>query len=85
MHRMGGGKNWLGCHFLALLALHEHFVQERRSVPGFLILDQPTQVYFPSTQQYKALSGTTEDTLESEPIWMPLEGCSICYFRSAPL
>jgi hypothetical protein len=66
MHRMGGGKNWLGCHLLALLALHEHFVQEKRPVPGFLILDQPTQVYFPSTQQYKALSGTTQETLESD-------------------
>ena len=26
MQRMGGGKNALGCHLLALLALHEHFV-----------------------------------------------------------
>lgn len=66
MHRMGGGKNWLGCHLLALLALHEHFVQEKRPVPGFFVLDQPTQVYFPSTQQYKALTGTTQDTLESD-------------------
>jgi hypothetical protein len=63
---MGGGKNWLGCHLLALLALHEHFVRDTRPVPGFLVLDQPTQVYFPSTQQYKALSGTTQDTLEAD-------------------
>lgn len=66
MHRMGGGKNWLGCHLLALLALHQHFVQEKRPVPGFLILDQPTQVYFPSIQQYRALAGTTEETLEAD-------------------
>ena len=32
----------------------------------FLVLDQPTQVYFPSTQQYKALSGTTKETIESD-------------------
>jgi len=66
MQRMGGGKNYLGCHLLALLALHEHFVQNNCPVPGFLVLDQPTQVYFPSTQQYKALSGTTQETLESD-------------------
>jgi Protein of unknown function (DUF3732) len=66
MQRMGGGKNALGCHLLALLALHEHFVQNNCPVPGFLVLDQPTQVYFPSTQQYKALSGTTKETLESD-------------------
>lgn len=66
MYRMGGGKNWLGCHLLALLALHEHFVQDKRPVPGFLVLDQPTQVYFPSMQEYAALSGTTQETLESD-------------------
>lgn len=66
MQRMGGGKNWLGCHLVALLALHEHFVQNKCPVPGFLVLDQPTQVYFPSMQQYKALSGTTQETLESD-------------------
>jgi hypothetical protein len=66
MQRMGGGKNWLGCHLIALLALHRHFVQEQRPVPGFLILDQPSQVYFPSLQDYRALSGTTEETLRSD-------------------
>ena len=66
MQRMGGGKNALGCHLLALLALQEHFVQSNCPVPGFLVLDQPTQVYFPSTQQYKALSGTTKETIESD-------------------
>jgi hypothetical protein len=66
MYRMGGGKNWLGCHLLALLALHEHFVQDKRPVPGFIVLDQPTQVYFPSMQEYVALSGTTKETLDSD-------------------
>jgi len=62
MQRMGGGKNHLGCHLVALLALHEHFIRANRPVPGFLILDQPSQVYFPSEILYKALKGTEEDT-----------------------
>jgi len=41
-------------------------VQDKRPVPGFLVLDQPTQVYFPSMQEYAALSGTTQETLESD-------------------
>lgn len=45
--RMGGGENWLGCHLIAYLALHSYFSKESRPVPSFLILDQPTQVYFP--------------------------------------
>ena len=48
MERMGSGENWLGCHLIALLALHKYFVEENRPVPHFLILDQLTQVYFPS-------------------------------------
>jgi hypothetical protein len=66
MKRMGGGENYLGCHLIALLALHKHFIEENRPVPGFLILDQPTQVYFPSMQQYTTLTGTQEETLKSD-------------------
>jgi hypothetical protein len=47
MSRMGSGENHLGCHVIAHLALHEWFVRHRRPVPGFLVLDQPSQVYFP--------------------------------------
>jgi len=27
--------------------LHKHFVEKNRPVPRFLVLDQPTQAYFP--------------------------------------
>ena len=47
MDRMGGGENWVGYHLLAHLALHRWFVQHKRPVPRFLVLDQPTQVYYP--------------------------------------
>lgn len=60
MSRMGSGENWLGCHLIALLSLHKHFVTNGRPVPGFLIIDQPSQVYFPSTAAYKQLDGTKE-------------------------
>jgi len=66
MQRMGGGKNWLGCHLITLISLHRLFVQEQRPVPAFLILDQPSQVYFPSLQDYKALLGTTEETVRAD-------------------
>ena len=50
MDRMGSGANWLGCHLIAHLALHNWFVQKGRPVPRFLFLDQPSQVYFPAEQ-----------------------------------
>ena len=59
MHRMGSGHNWLGCHVITFLALHEFFLRQRRPVPSFIVLDQPSQVYFPSKEEYEALDGTT--------------------------
>jgi hypothetical protein len=47
MDRMGSAENWLACHLVAHLSLHEFFVSGGRPVPRFLILDQPTQVYCP--------------------------------------
>jgi len=66
MQRMGGGENYLGCHLTALLALHQHFIEAKRPVPGFLILDQPSQVYFPSINQYASMTGTSEETMQSD-------------------
>jgi hypothetical protein len=60
MARMGSASNWLGCHLIALLALHKHFIENQRPVPGFIIIDQPSQVYFPSTAVYKRLDGSRE-------------------------
>lgn len=50
MHQMGSGENWMGYHVITHLALQKWFVQKKRPVPGLLIFDQPTQVYFPSEQ-----------------------------------
>jgi Protein of unknown function (DUF3732) len=50
LEKMGSGENWVGYHLVAHLALHDWFVKKNRPVPGFLVLDQPTQVYFPAEQ-----------------------------------
>lgn len=47
MAKMGSGANWVGCHLIAHLGLHEWFVNQNRPVPRFLFIDQPTQAYFP--------------------------------------
>lgn len=64
MERMGSAENWLGCHLIALLALHQHFIRRTRPVPNFLFLDQPSQVYFPSEDSYKALEGEIDNLEE---------------------
>lgn len=51
---MGSAQNWLGYHLIVHLALHRHFAKHGRPVPGFLILDQPSQVYYPKEYDLKS-------------------------------
>lgn len=44
---MGGGENWLGYHVTTMLSLQEWFAEQECPVPRLLMLDQPSQVYFP--------------------------------------
>lgn len=45
--RMGSGENWVGYHVAAHLSLHTLFHRRNRPVPGFLVLDQPSQAHYP--------------------------------------
>lgn len=62
MERQGSAQNWLGCHLINTLGLHDWFIQNERPVPRFLFIDQPSQVYFPSRDIYENLDGTKEKT-----------------------
>lgn len=62
MSRTGGGENHLAYHLSALLALHFFAAQNNRPIPRFLLIDQPTQVYFPSEQVYKDADGSVQMT-----------------------
>jgi tetratricopeptide (TPR) repeat protein len=60
---VGSGANWMGYHISAFLALHEFLSHPSRNalpVFSFLLVDQPSQVYFPS-----ASSGANE--LDADP------------------
>ncbi|SOY40000.1 Complete genome; segment 15/17 [Cupriavidus taiwanensis] len=48
---VGSGENWMGYHIATFLAIHEYIAKpERANLPvfNFLVIDQPSQVYFPS-------------------------------------
>jgi len=48
LSEIGSGSNWLSYHLAVLLSLHKFYLSQRDSpVPAFLVLDQPSQVYFP--------------------------------------
>ncbi len=64
MGRTGGSENHLAYHLAAILALHQFALANNRPIPHFLIIDQPTQVYFPSENVYKAADGSIQKTEE---------------------
>ena len=51
LRSMGSGANWLYSHLTLFLAIHKFFSYRNNKslVPSILFLDQPTQVYFPTS------------------------------------
>lgn len=61
---IGSGANWLAYHIALTLALQGFFLRlPQHPVPGLLIYDQPSQVYFPARR-----AGTASDD-ELDPEW----------------
>lgn len=61
---IGSGANWLAYHVAVTLALQRFFAEApHHPVPGTLVYDQPSQVYFPRgfNVQYEARAGRTRD------------------------
>ncbi len=50
----GSGSNWVAYHLAAVLGFQEYFIEKRSFVFNFLVIDQPSQVYFPSAKLDKA-------------------------------
>jgi hypothetical protein len=61
---IGSGANWMGYHIATILALHDHFVGlDWNPVSQFLIIDQPSQVYFPDKLQKQSETEYTPDDI----------------------
>jgi uncharacterized protein DUF3732 len=66
MERMGSRENWLACHLIAHLALHEFFVSAGRPVSTMPILDQPAQIYYPLERDVQgSLEGLSKEDREA--------------------
>jgi len=48
---IGSGMSWVGYHLTAYLALQEYFIDASRPVPRFIVLDQPSQAFFPRDRE----------------------------------
>ena len=67
LHQMGSGANWVAYHLLIHMAIHKHFVKANRPVPRFLILDQPSQAYYPPDKD-KELNGNFATSSDEEAV-----------------
>jgi hypothetical protein len=62
LFRIGSAENHIGYHLVTHLALHRYLVRQNRPVPRFLMLDQPTQAYYPSeVTQRTGIAATDAD------------------------
>lgn len=71
LSELGSGANWLAYHLAALIGLHRFFREQNRPVPRFLVLDQPSQVYFPQDPTVEG-QVSDEDTLAVERVFRAL-------------
>jgi hypothetical protein len=63
LHEIGSGSNWLSYHLAVLLGLQQYFLSQPNSpVPALLVIDQPSQVYFP-----KKAAERESDRFEDDP------------------
>ena len=59
---IGSGSNWLSYHVAMLMGLHQFFLEDKNSpVPSFLVVDQPSQVYFPRKLAERKHDDVSED------------------------
>lgn len=51
MRDVGSDENYLSLHVSAILALHRHFAELNRPVPGVILFDQLSRPYFPPEEE----------------------------------
>lgn len=67
LSEVGSGSNWLSYHVSMLLGLHSFFLKIGNSpVPSFLVIDQPSQVYFPRKLAVRKNEELEEPKLSSD-------------------
>lgn len=69
LDEMGSGANWLACHLSLFLSfLHLSCNNPKSIIPSFLMIDQPSQVYFPRTAKKSELNNLEDEEKYDENI-----------------
>lgn len=81
LSRLGSGANYMSYHLATLFGLHEFFNRLKKKgkpnyVPTFLILDQPSQVYYPddfNKKEKRDLETSSNDIVDTKSIFKACE------------
>lgn len=65
LQQIGSTANYLAIHVAAHLGLHDYFISNSRPILRFLMLDQPTQAYYPSDLR-SALASDLSDLKDAD-------------------
>ena len=73
LNKIGSGSNYMCYHMATMLGLHEYFYKLKETgklnyVPSFLVLDQPSQVYYPEILKKKQENGEKLEEKDSEDL-----------------
>lgn len=69
LRQIGSGRNWLNAHLCLFLSLSHYFAMNNTLIPSLLFIDQPSQVYFPTKDNYEIFN--------AEKMWEQNEGITI--------
>jgi hypothetical protein len=54
---IGSGANWVCYHLAGILSIHDHLSRNERPVPRTLLIDQPSQAWFPAELRFTDQEG----------------------------
>ena len=69
LRQIGSGRNWLNAHLCLFMSLSHFFTVNKTLIPSLLFIDQPSQVYFPTKDNY--------DNFNAEKMWERKEGTAL--------
>ncbi len=88
LHKIGSGSNHMCFHLATMLGLHQYFLKlsetgKKNYVPTFLVIDQPSQVYFPEVIKDIPKPEEETDRTKKEKISEDIENTKLIFSACA--
>ncbi|MCW2263740.1 MULTISPECIES: DUF3732 domain-containing protein [Sphingobacterium] len=82
LYKLGSGANHMCYHLATILGLHEYFLKlpetsKKNYIPSLLVLDQPSQVYFP--EDFKDLENNKADKTKKKKISEDIQNTKLIF------